>query len=147
MKPQSKLRGITPSALRDNSPNALMSLDFHPKGTSPKRSDRKILERIIPPPSGGRDTLRYTRFQRVSNLASMPIPTSRGLTGLFLFRFKLHYIRSQGESRSLRSWDNSTNRSYCTAFVISESHYSLLILVCACRLARGNLLAGPFFLC
>ena len=23
---------------------------------------------------------------------------------------------------SLRSWDNSTNRSYCTAFVISESH-------------------------
>ena len=30
-----------------------MSLDF------PKRSDRKILERIIPPPSGGRDKLLY----------------------------------------------------------------------------------------
>ena len=37
-----------------------MSLDF------PKRSARKILERIIPPPSGGRDKLRYARFQRVS---------------------------------------------------------------------------------
>ena len=66
MKPQSKLRGITPSALWDNSTNALMSLDFHPKGTSPKRSDRKILERIIPPPSGDRDKLHVVRFQRVS---------------------------------------------------------------------------------
>ncbi|MEI7997385.1 MAG: hypothetical protein WCH01_21030, partial [Methylococcaceae bacterium] len=40
--------------------NALMSLDF------PKRSDRKILERIIPPPSGGRDKLHFIRFQQVS---------------------------------------------------------------------------------
>ena len=45
-----------PSASRDNSTNALMSLDF------PKRSDRKILERIIPPPSGGRDKLHFVRF-------------------------------------------------------------------------------------
>jgi len=37
-----------------------MSLDF------PKRSDRKILERIIPPPSGGRDKLRIARLLRVS---------------------------------------------------------------------------------
>ena len=45
---------------RDNSTNALMSLDFS------KRSYRKILERIIPQPSGGRGKLRYARFQRVS---------------------------------------------------------------------------------
>jgi hypothetical protein len=40
----------------DNSTYALMSLDF------PKRSARKILERIIPPPSGGRDEHRTARF-------------------------------------------------------------------------------------
>ena len=44
----------------DNSTNALMSLDF------PKRSARKILERIIPPPSGGGDKFRFTHFQRMS---------------------------------------------------------------------------------
>jgi hypothetical protein len=33
-----------------------MSPDF------PKRSDRKILERIIPPPLGGRDKLHFIRF-------------------------------------------------------------------------------------
>jgi hypothetical protein len=37
-----------------------MGLDF------PKRSDRKILERIIPPLSDGRDKFHYVRFQRVS---------------------------------------------------------------------------------
>jgi len=37
-----------------------MNLDFS------KRSDRKILERIIPPPSGGGDKFHYVRFQRVS---------------------------------------------------------------------------------
>ena len=44
----------------DSSTNSLMSLDF------PKRSNRKILERIIPLPLGGWDKLRYARFQRVS---------------------------------------------------------------------------------
>jgi len=44
----------------DSSICALMSLDF------PKRSYRKILERIIPPPSGGRDKLRIARSQLVS---------------------------------------------------------------------------------
>ena len=34
----------------------LMRLDF------PKRSARKILERIIPPPSGGRVELRFSRY-------------------------------------------------------------------------------------
>jgi hypothetical protein len=46
-----KDHGYEPSALRDNSTYALMSLDF------PKRSARKILERIISPPLGGRDKL------------------------------------------------------------------------------------------
>jgi len=37
---------------------ALMRLDFYPKGTAPARSDREILERIILPPSCGRDKHR-----------------------------------------------------------------------------------------
>ena len=37
------------------------------------------------------------------------LPTT--LAGLFLFRFELHLIRSQRESRSLRFGDNSTNAS------------------------------------
>jgi hypothetical protein len=45
-----------------NETNALMSLDFYPMGTTPKRSVRKILERIIPPPSGDRDKLHFVRF-------------------------------------------------------------------------------------
>ena len=44
---------------------ALMSSGF------PKRSARKILERIIPPPSGGRDYLHFIRSQRVSLSASV----------------------------------------------------------------------------
>jgi len=51
------------------------------------------------------------------------------LAGLFLLLFELHSIRSQRESRSLRSWDNSTNEYYCTAFVIFESHYSSLLVL------------------
>jgi hypothetical protein len=83
--------------LRDNSACALMSLDF------PKRSDRKILERIIPPPSGGRDKLRYAYVSGVIN------PTS-----------------SQMPFRVLRSWDNSTYASNFAWLVISESHYHSL---------------------
>ena len=39
-----------------------MSLDFHPKGTPPKRSARKILERIIPTRLGGRGELHFVCF-------------------------------------------------------------------------------------
>jgi hypothetical protein len=42
--------------IQDNSTYALMSLNF------PKRSYRKILERIIPPPSGGRDKRHCVSF-------------------------------------------------------------------------------------
>ena len=51
------------TVMRDSSTNALMSLDFYPKGhCAETSSDRKILERIIPPPSGGRDKLHFVRF-------------------------------------------------------------------------------------
>jgi hypothetical protein len=44
----------------DCSTYSLVNLDL------PKRSVRKILERTIPPPSGGRDKLHYVCFQLVS---------------------------------------------------------------------------------
>jgi len=76
-----------------------MSLDF------PKRSDRKILERIIPPPSGGRNEHCNARSQRVS----------------------LPYIASLLEAHyptPLRFGDSSAYASDFVSLVFSLPHYS-----------------------
>jgi hypothetical protein len=62
-----------------------MSPDF------PKRSDRKILERIIPPPLGGRDKLHFVRFQRVSLKVDLPgiIPSKLSKIHILFFESNL----------------------------------------------------------
>jgi hypothetical protein len=62
-----------------------MSPDF------PKRSDRKILERIIPPLLGGRDELHFVRFQRVSLKVDLPgiIPSRLSKIHILFFESNL----------------------------------------------------------
>jgi len=80
---QSKPRGIVSNSLwlLESSTNSLMSLDF------PKRSARKILERIIPPPSGGRDKLHFIRFQLGSLSESLTTINKYYLITFIIFDF------------------------------------------------------------
>ena len=54
--------------------------------------------------------MSHTIPRAVPGCARYPTSLSTMLAGLFLLHFELHTIRSQRESRSLRSWDNSSNK-------------------------------------
>jgi hypothetical protein len=92
-----------------------MSLDFYPKGTAPKRSARKILERIIPPPSGGRDEFRFACF--TTALCAWYNSSSKLRFTLFLKlgshfqRVSLHHLyRSSPLNDSHEHYDNGNDQ-------------------------------------